>query len=156
VPIIGYTATFGPGRLVGAYRRTDGTLYGRQTAALYSVGTGYETGTLTFTVEQAPTEPLTLILTGLDDELSGTNPLVVTINGTTIFEGPNAFPNTPMRDHGVGGGDRYWGEMQLSIPAGVLQEGENTLVLENAAPGGKLGTPYILINSIEFAPPPEK
>lgn len=155
-PIVGYTGTFGPERLVGAYRRDDGTLYGRQNAVLYSVGTGYETGTLTFTLVQAPTGPLTLILTGLDDEVSGTNRLVATLNGVAIFAGPDTFPNTPASDYGVGGVDRYWGEMQLPIPAGVLRAGENTLVLENAAPGGKLGTPYILINSVQFAAPTAK
>lgn len=155
-PFVGYTGTFGPDRLVGAYRRDDGTLYGRQNAALYSVGTGYEAGTLTFTLVQAPTGTLTLILTGLDDEVSGTNRLVVTLNGVAIFAGPDTFPNTPASDHGVGGTDRYWGEMPLPIPAGVLREGANTLVLESAAPGGKLGTPYILINSVQFAAPTAK
>lgn len=155
-PVVEYTGTFGPQELVGAYRRNDGTLYGRQNAALYSVGTGYEAGTLTFSVAEAPTGPLTLVLTGLDDELSGKNRLVVTINGTMIFAGPNTFPNTPMSDHGVGGASRYWGEMAIPVPAELLVAGENTLVLENAAPGGKLGTPYILINSVEFVAPAAK
>jgi len=155
-PVVGYTGTFTPDRLVGAYRRDDGTLYGRQNAVLYSVGTGYETGTLSFSLVQAPTGPLTLILTGLDDEVSGTNRLVVTLNGVAIFAGADTFPNTPASDHGVGGADRYWGEMQLLIPAGVLRAGENTLVLNNVAPGGKLGTPYILINSVQFAAPTAK
>ena len=155
-PSIAYADTFGPSLLVGAYRRNDGTLYGRQNAALYSVGTGYETGTLTFTVPQAPTGPLALVLTGLDDEVAGKNRLLVTINGTTIFAGPDTFPDTPMSDHGVGGADRYWGEMEIAIPAELLHMGENTLVLENAAPGGKLGTPYILINSVRFAAPAAK
>jgi len=155
-PSIAYADTFGPSLLVGAYRRNDGILYGRQNAALYSVGTGYETGTLTFTVPQAPTGPLVLVLTGLDDEVAGKNRLLVTINGTTIFAGPDTFPDTPMSDHGVGGADRYWGEMEIAIPAELLHAGENTLVLENAAPGGKLGTPYILINSVRFAAPAAK
>jgi len=155
-PSIAYADTFGPSLLVGAYRRNDGILYGRQNAALYSVGTGYETGTLTFTVPQAPTGPLVLVLTGLDDEVAGKNRLLVTINGTTIFAGPDTFPDTPMSDHGVGGADRYWGEMEIAIPAELLHVGENTLVLENAAPGGKLGTPYILINSVRFTAPAAK
>lgn len=153
---IGYDATFGAKLLTGAYRRDDGTLYGRQTVALYSVGTGYETGSLTFTVGQVPTIPLSLVLTGLDDELSGKNRLVVIINGTTIFDGADTFPNTPMTDHGVGGQDRFWGEMQIPIPVGLLHAGENTLTLSNAAPGGALGTPYILINAVRFAEPPTK
>lgn len=153
---LGYSATFGPKLLTGAYRRDDGTLYGRQNAALYSVGTGYETGSLTFTVAQTPTVPVSLVLTGLDDELRGKNRLVVTINGTTVFDAPDTFPNTPASDHGVGGEDRYWGEMAIPIPVGVLQVGENTLTLTNGAPGGELGTPYILINAIQFAEPPTK
>lgn len=147
---VGFKATLSATEIEGAYRRDDGTLYGRPTVALYSVGTGYERGTLTFQVATAPTVPLTLLLTGLDDERTAQGTFVITINGVTVFSGPTTFPNAPTNDHGVGGTDRYWGQMQIAIPVGVLKGGKNTLTLENTTAGGSLGVPYILINTVQF------
>ncbi|HEY8598795.1 MAG TPA: protein kinase [Thermomicrobiales bacterium] len=148
---VGFTATLSATQIEGAYRRDDGTLYGRPTVALYSVGTGYERGTLTFQAPVAPNVPLTLLLTGLDDERAAQGTFVVTINGVTVFSGPTTFPNAPTTDHGVGGTDRYWGQMRIAIPVGVLQVGANTLMLQNTTAGGRLGVPYILINTVQFA-----
>lgn len=141
---------FGPYQLAGAYRRTDGRLFGRPAVALYGAGSGYNQGELTFTVEALPGETLTLLLTGLDDERPAQCTLAVLVNGAVILAGPTDFPNVPARDVGVGGADRYWGQMQLLIPAGLLRLGPNTLTLRNMTPGSTLGVPYILINAIEF------
>jgi len=148
VPPVAYTATFGAARLTGAYRRNDGTLYGRPATALYGTGTGYERGTLTFDVPALPTVPLVLLLTGIDDESAGQNGLVVAINGVIVFTGPNTLPNAPLTDHGVGGADRSWGLMAITIPVGTLAPGPNTLTLQNTTPSPALGVPYILINAI--------
>jgi hypothetical protein len=40
--------------------------------------------------------------------------------------------------------------MTVRVPAGLLREGANTLVLRNRTPGANLGIPYILINDIAF------
>ena len=141
---------FGPYQLAGAYRRSDGRLFGRPAAALYGAGSGYNQGQLTFTVEELPGETLTLLLTGLDDERPAPCTLVVLVNDVVIYAGPTAFPNVPARDVGVGGADRYWGQMWLLIPAEVLQLGPNTLTLRNATPGSTFGVPYLLINAVEF------
>ena len=148
---VGYAATLNATQIAGAYRRDDGTLYGRPTVALYSVGTGYERGTIAFDVPTPPTIPLTLILTGLDDERAAQGTFTVAINDVIIFGGPTGFPNTPTTDHGVGGADRYWGKMEIAVPVGLLRIGSNTLTLENTTPGGRLGVPYILINAVQFA-----
>jgi hypothetical protein len=149
-----FAATFGPEELQGAYRRDDGRLYGRQTVALYGDGTGYSSGTLTFEVAAPPAGPLTLILTGLDDESATHCGLTVILNGVTIFDGPTTFPNTPASDHGVGGSDRYWDQMQLTIPPGTLLAGTNTLTLQNTTPARALGVPYILISAVQFGGEP--
>ena len=147
---MGFAATLNAAQIEGAYRRDDGTLYGRPTVALYSVGTGYERGTLTFQAPAAPTVPLTLLLAGLDDERTAQGTFVVAINGVTVFSGATTFPNAPTDDHGVGGTDRYWGQMRITVPAGVLKAGANTLTLENTTAGGSIGVPYILINTVQF------
>lgn len=150
-PIVGYTATFDVTWIENAYRRDDGVLYGRPTVALYSVGTGYERGIITFEVAAAPTVPLLLTLTGLDDERPQQNGFRITLNGATVFDGVTAFPNVPATDHGIGGADRYWGSMTIAIPEGTLRVGINKLTLENTTPGGKLGVPYILINAVKIS-----
>ncbi|MGN6757361.1 MAG: hypothetical protein ACTHMJ_13345, partial [Thermomicrobiales bacterium] len=108
-------------------------------------------GTLTFTLATAPAGEVTLVLTGLDDEWQAHCPLAVVINDVTVFSGANTFPNTPASDHGLGGDDRYWGQMQIVVPAGLLQAGANSLTLRNLADGDTVGTPpYILINGLEL------
>ncbi|HEY8599507.1 MAG TPA: hypothetical protein VIL85_13805, partial [Thermomicrobiales bacterium] len=97
---------------------------------------------------------IALVLTGLDDERDARCRLQVTINGTTVFDGPAAFPNAPSTDNGEGGGARYWGTMPIAIPAGALRPGNNTLVLRNRTPGSGLGIPYILITDVDFTVEP--
>jgi len=43
----------------------------------------------------------------------------VSVNGTEIFSGPCRFP------------EHTWGRMGLNIPAGILKDGENRIVIEN-------------------------
>ncbi len=148
------TAGFSPALLRGAYRRDDGTLYGRQAAALYGAGTGYNEGSFSFQVEAIPDGPIFLVLTGIDDERAQRCTLEVVINGQTVFSGANTLPNAPADDNGVGGQSRVWGTMRIPVPAAVLEEGVNTMTLRNATPGSELGIPYILINDLDFVAGP--
>jgi serine/threonine protein kinase, bacterial len=142
---------FTPDQLNGSYQRLAGQLYGRPEVALYGVNSGYSTGTLTFTLATAPSGQVTLVLTGLDDEQTAHCPLAVVINDVTVFSSANTFPNTPTNDHGLGGNDRYWGQMRIAVPAGLLQAGANSLTLRNLADGDTIGVPpYILINGLEL------
>ena len=146
----GTTSTFDPAQLQGAYRRDDGVLYGRPAAALYGDGTLYSQGTLPFAVGQVPDGRIALVLTGLDDERDAHCRLLVTLNGAPLFDGPTSFPNAPADDNGEGGPARHWGAMRITVPAGVLHPGNNTLVLHNRTPGSGLGIPYILITDVAF------
>ncbi len=143
-------ATFTPYQLQGAYRRDDGVLYGLPAVALYGQGSGYNEGTLMFQVAQLPDGAIQLVLTGLDDERAEHCRLQVIINGVAIFDDLNAFPNVPDGDNGVGGQSRYWQQMVVAVPEGVLREGRNTLTLRNRTPGAKPGIPYILIHDLGF------
>jgi hypothetical protein len=60
----------------------------------------------------------------------------------------SSFPNAPASDNGEGGPPRYWGEMRIPLPPGVLKAGPNTLVLRNGTPGKELGIPYLLIHGV--------
>lgn len=144
-------SAFDPAQFKGAYRRDDGKLYGLPNAVLYGTGTNYSQGSFAFRATNVPDGALQLAITGLDDERAEHCRLQVVLNGTTIFDAADTFPNTPTSDNGEGGKPRYWGTMTIAVPAGLLREGDNTLVLRNATPGPGLGIPYILINDIAFA-----
>lgn len=144
-------ARISPVDLKGTYSRDDSTLYGRPEVALYGAGSGYEQGTVTFKLNGTPRK-LNLRLTGLDDERAEHCQFQVLVNDRVVFEGASSFPNTPGNDTGVGGSDRFWGQMSVAIPPEVLKVGNNTVILRNLTPwSGSLGIPYILINTLEFA-----
>ena len=143
--------SIGADKIEGAYRRDDNTLFGRQEVALYGAQSGFNEGRTTFTLPAPPAQPLTLTVTGLDDERADHCGLQVLVNGTPVYAQPNTFPNTPGNDNGVGGADRYWGQMRVRVPATVLKGGANTLVLRNTTPGADTGIPYMLIAAIDYS-----
>jgi hypothetical protein len=145
------TNVISPYDLTGSYKRDDGTLYGRPEVALYGKGSGYDQGTVNFRPVNLPADPVFLRLTGLDDERPEATNMQIVLNGTVIFDGPTSFPRVPDGDIGEGGPDRYWGQMNIAVPAKLLKNDFNTLVIRNTAPwNGNIGVPYILISSIEF------
>ncbi len=143
--------SFTPYSLAGSYKRDDGTLYGRPEVALYGAGSGYEEGTISFKVDNLPRGRVLLVLTGLDDERRESCNLQVSLNGALIYNGPSNFPNAPTSDNGEGGSDRYWGQIEIAVPANLFKTGTNALVLRNNTPwSGQLGIPYILVNQLTF------
>jgi hypothetical protein len=138
-------------QLEGAYDRTDHTLFGRTEKALYGAGSDNNQATINFKLDRAPTGKPVLRLTGLDDERAAHCNFEVLVNGVSIFNGPNTFPNVPNTDTGVGGEARYWDDMMLPVPASALKAGSNTILLRNTTPwNGSLGIPYILINTLSL------
>ena len=72
----------------------------------------------------------------------------VVLNGVTLYDKPNEFPNVPNGDNGEGGQPRYWGRIRIPIPISALREGTNTLVVRNlTAWNGNIGVPYTLIST---------
>ena len=78
--------------------------------------------TITMELKYTPTAPSFLAIEGQDDDKRGTSRMSVTVNGKRIFSGLNSFP------------EYSWGRMGLTIPAGVLREGKNTIVIANTTP----------------------
>jgi serine/threonine-protein kinase len=150
-PVVPVSVKFTAAQLEGAYDRTDHTLFGRTEKALYGAGSDYNQATINFKLDLAPAGKPVLQLSGLDDERAAHCNFEVLVNGVSIFNGPNAFPNVPNTDTGVGGGDRYWATMTLPVPASALKAGSNTIILRNTTPwNGSLGIPYILINTVSL------
>ena len=78
--------------------------------------------TLTMKLNHTPEAASFLAVEGQDGDKAGASRMSVTVNGKKVFSGPVAFP------------ERAWNRMGINIPAGVLKEGENTIVIANAAP----------------------
>ncbi len=137
----GATATFTRDDFVagGAYRRTDGELYGRPAAHLYSQETEYPQTTVAFTVGGQPELPdsyIGIVIIGMDDELPGKVPCRLSLNGVVIWEGPAPF------------GDETWTEVGWRVGnLELLQPGNNRLTFEVLSESGDFGLPpWLLLN----------
>jgi len=116
----------GEGRLKAGkqgIRHTKGELTG--------AGTAHASMTLEFTLEAAPSGPVTLVVRGLDDSSEEPNPLSVAVNGRILADSLR-FPDNQSVAQGLN--ERYligWKEESLVIPKGVLRPGLNTISIAN-------------------------
>lgn len=135
---------FSPLQLAGAFQRFDGQWSDRPSVALYGLGSGYNEGTLTFTLDAPPGGQLTLVIAGLDDESAAQCTVEITLNGGMIFGGTTGFPDAPATDDAPA----TWGRLRISVPAGLLHVGTNQLTLRNTSSGQRIGLPYVLIGDL--------
>jgi hypothetical protein len=68
-----------------------------------------------FRLETVPASPARLVLTAQDDDKPGRVEIAITLNGTEVLRGPNAFA------------ERGWSTAEFALPAGVLKAGMNEL-----------------------------
>lgn len=132
---------FTAGDWAGAYPAVNTEVYGRDCVAVYGAGSPHPTGSLTFVLDRVTLGDSQLVLTGLDDELTGGNPIVITVNSQVIFEGASPFydwdPNNP---------EIPWNQHVVPFGNDVLVQGVNEIVVANASAGGSIGLPpYILL-----------
>lgn len=133
----GPSTTFGRDDLAagGAYERDDGRLYNRPTAHLYGQGSGYDTTTVTFNVNDPPTSYIGIEIIGMDDELKENVPMRISLNGNVVWEGESPF------------GDEKWTDMVwVAGNLNWLVEGENSLTIELLIEGEVGLPPWVLIN----------
>ena len=142
---------FSPYLLQGAYQSSDGRRRENAQVALYGAGSSYNVGILTFEATDLPTGQITLVLTGIDDELETHSTIQVLLNGRTLYSGTSGFANRPATASSEPDGTIAWDQMRLIVPKGTLQSGTNTLVIRNVSTGAEIAPPYILINNLEFA-----
>jgi hypothetical protein len=124
----------------GAYTRIDRDVYQRPSVALYGSRTDYSTATLSFFLNQPGSGNASLTLVGLDDENPGPNPIRITLNNTTIYEGDSGFADWPE------GGHVPWRPLEITFDGGIVVGGFNTLAISNRSDSDNIGTPpYILL-----------
>ena len=85
----------------GAYRRVDGTLYGRPAAHFYGTGSGFSSASLELALDKQPTTYVALELTGLDDELADSVQIDIQLacgNGEAPVSIGHWFGSSPFRN----------------------------------------------------------
>ena len=81
-----------------------------------------------------PSGDYLLILSAVDDDVKEKCPIKITVNGKTIFDGPNPFDN------------RNWNTKTLTIPANILER-YNTITVHNTNPASNYGSPpFFMLN----------
>lgn len=136
-------ATFGAADWAGGYYRGDALAYGRPWVAIYGAESDYPRAAIAFELSTAPSGPAMLTLTGLDDELAGSNPIELTVNGQSRFSGPSPFASWDGAGDGSGAA---WTTVEIELPADLLVAGRNEIVVANLSPSANFGAPpYVLL-----------
>ena len=126
----------------GAYPNIITEVYQRQCVAVYGASSPNPSGTLTVNLGEVRSGQSVLVLTGLDDELAGPKPIVVTVNGDVIYEGNSRF-----NDWDPAAAVVAWNRFNIFFPSELLVAGENEIVVSNLADGSAIGLPpYILLS----------
>lgn len=126
----------------GAYPNIITEVYQRQCVAVYGASSPNPSGTLTVNLGEARSGQSVLVLTGLDDELAGPKPIVVTVNGEVIYEGNSRF-----NDWDPAAAEVAWNRFNIFFPSQLLVAGENEIMVRNLAEGSEIGLPpYILLS----------
>ena len=103
---------------------------GEQVNYVYALPTGaHATMKVTFPLKSVPPGPLFVHLKGRDDDYPAQSIIAIEMNGRVLFEGRNTFSS------------KAFETKRFPIPAGVLKEGENALVIVCREKDGKVGMP---------------
>jgi hypothetical protein len=130
----------------GGYFRGDSAYYGRPWTAIYGAQSDYPRVTLVVSLRVDPAQPIELAMSGLDDELPDKNQIVVEINGQRIYQGESWFANW---DGDGTGEDAAWTMVRITIPPGLLIQGDNRITIRNATASANFGSPpYVLLDSV--------
>ncbi|OGV70532.1 MAG: hypothetical protein A3K19_24735 [Lentisphaerae bacterium RIFOXYB12_FULL_65_16] len=92
-----------------------------------------------FSLDAVPAEPARLVLTAQDDDKPGKVEVRITINGTEIFAGPNAFP------------EKNWSSAEFAIPAGVLKQGTNEIRFATLKDSAKSDAGWFMLAECKLA-----
>lgn len=142
------TVTFAASSWTGGYYQGNGVWYGRPWTALYGTQTQYSTATQTVQLSSTPTGPVTITLTGLNDESGTKNPIQITLNGTSIFNGTSWFASWDGQGQGQ---NAPWTTVAISIPASYFSLGANSLAVSNLTNSANFSQPpYVLLGASQW------
>jgi hypothetical protein len=142
------TVTLAANEWTGGYYQGNGVWYGRPWAALYGSQTQYSTASLTIQLSSTPTGAATLTLTGLNDESGTKNPIQITLNGTSIYNGTSWFASWNGQGQGQ---DAPWTTVAITIPPSYFALGANSIVVSNLTNSANFSQPpYVLLGAAQI------
>ncbi|HKP53034.1 MAG TPA: protein kinase [Chloroflexia bacterium] len=122
------TITIQDTTFTGGYRNGNGLYHNVTATWVYGRGTQYHTMTASFDLDKAPKGEGSLTMVAVDSEDIAKTRIVIAINDTEIFSGPNPFPNDTVNDPS---GPGNWGTHTWPVPSKTLRKGSNTLTISN-------------------------
>lgn len=148
VTSVSTTVTLAANEWTGGYYQGNGAWYGRPWTALYGSQTQYGTATITVRLGSTPTGAVTLTLIGLNDESGNKNPIQITLNGTTIFNGTSWFASWD----GQGQGENApWTTVYITIPSSYFTVGANSIAVSNLSNSSNFSQPpYVLLGAAQL------
>lgn len=94
-----------------------------------------------FKLDRVPDEAFYLVIKGRDDDGPDRCKIEVTLNGVSVFKGPNPYPANE------------WRTRSLRIPSGALRTGDNLLAIANIEDDGHSGAPpWFMVASAAIVP----
>jgi hypothetical protein len=142
------TVTLAANQWTGGYYQGNGVWYGRPWTALYGSQTQYSTASLTVQLGSTPTSAVTLTLVGLNDESGNKNPIQITVNGTTIFNGTSWFASWDGQGQGQ---NAPWTTVAITIPTSYFVVGANSVVVSNLSNSSNFSMPpYVLLGAAQL------
>jgi hypothetical protein len=140
--------TLAANQWTGGYYQGNGVWYGRPWTALYGSQTQYSTASLTVQLGSTPTSAVTLTLVGLNDESGNKNPIQITVNGTTIFNGTSWFASWDGQGQGQ---NAPWTTVAITIPTSYFVVGANSVVVSNLSNSSNFSMPpYVLLGAAQL------
>lgn len=124
----------------GGFRQARG--YGGRSATwVYGSGTAYSTMTAAVTLERQPQGTAVLRVEGMDSEGRAKTPILITVNGQPIFQGPNPLPDDDLPlESGT------WDDASWTFNAALLRPGQNTIRIRNLAAGAVGRPPFFMLD----------
>ena len=142
------TVTLAASEWTGGYYQGNGVWYGRPWSALYGSQTQYSTASITIQLGSTPTDSVTLTLTGLNDESGTKNPIQITINGTSIYNGTSWFASWDGQGQGQ---NAPWTTVAITIPSSYFSLGANSIVVSNLSNSANFSQPpYVLLGAAQI------
>lgn len=142
------TVTLAASEWTGGYFQGNGVWYGRPWAALYGTQTQYSTASITIQLGSTPTGAVTLTLTGLNDESGTKNPIQITVNGTSIYNGTSWFASWDGQGQGQ---NAPWTTVAITIPASYFSLGANSIAVSNLTNSSNFSQPpYVLLGAAQI------
>ncbi|ACZ42589.1 serine/threonine protein kinase [Thermobaculum terrenum ATCC BAA-798] len=120
----------------GGWSNEDG-YKGRSAQWIYGQRTQYWRMSTRFVLWGDREGMATLKLVGMDSEDSKKTRISILINDQEIFRGPDPLPNDTQNLNDSGN----WGESTITFPSSLLNDGNNTLEIQNLEKNGGFGRP---------------